>query len=82
MKTDDELRLLLTESMMGAAKFHSMYGKKYGFTLKRIQELSKQRHVAQVLAPAKPAVFQRIIAPDYSFQIDLTFWGPRTALMP
>jgi len=77
MKTDDELRLLLTESMMGAAKFHSMYGKKYGFTLKRIQELSKQRHVAQVLAPAKPAVFQRIIAPDYSFQIDLTFWGPQ-----
>ena len=30
-----------------------------------------------VMAPAKPAVFQRIIAPDFSFQIDLTFWGPR-----
>ena len=76
-KTDDELRMLLHESMAGAKKFHQQYGKKYGFSLKRITELSKQSHVAQVLAPAKPAIYQRIIAPDFSFQIDLTFWGPR-----
>jgi len=78
MTTDDELRLLLNDSLMGVKKFHTMYGKEYGFTLKRITELAKQSHVAQVMAPAKPTVFQRIVAPDYSFQIDLTFWGPQT----
>ena len=74
---DEELRSLFNDSLMGVKKFHTMYGKKHGFTLKRITELSKQSHVAQVMAPAKATVFQRIVAPDYSFQIDLTFWGPR-----
>ncbi len=77
MPTDDELRKLLHDSQMGVKKFHTKYGKQYGITLKRITELSRQSHVAQVMAPAKAAVFQRIVAPDYSFQIDLTFWGHR-----
>ena len=76
-KTDDELRVLLHESMVGPKKFHAQYGKEYGFTLKRITELSKQSHVAQVMAPAKPAIYQHIVAPDFCFEIDLTFWGHR-----
>ena len=77
MSTDDELRKLLHDSQMGVKKFHAKYGKQYGITLKRLTELSKQSHVAQVMAPAKPATYQRIVAPDFSFQIDLTFWGHR-----
>jgi hypothetical protein len=77
--TDDALRHLLADSMTAPRKFHQMFGKAYGFTLKRILELSRQSHVKQVMAPAKEAIYQRIVAPDFSFQIDLTFWGHRDA---
>lgn len=71
IRSDEELRdlYLSPEGAMSAAKF----AKKYDITVSRAKTIIKATAAGQIHHAQKKAVYKRIIAEPYSFQIDLMF---------